>query len=80
MMLWLVVIQDKELPGELDVGIGFCDSEQAAQTLADSMLAQLVAVGRGRCVARFRAASTGEGYRASSLMRTCAAPDDRVTG
>jgi hypothetical protein len=66
---WVVVVQDKELLGEPDVGIGFEETEEAARDLGRRLVDLLAEAGRGRCVFRVRDVETGRGYRATAILR-----------
>ncbi len=69
--LWLVIVCDKELPGEPDVGLALTlGSSDDAETLGQRMAEELAAAGRGRCVYRARELEVGRGYRASALLAT----------
>ena len=69
--LWLVVIKDKELAGEPDVGVGVVDGTLTdATTAGATMLEALAERGRGRCVARATEIEVGRFYRATMWFRT----------
>jgi len=65
--LWLVVIKDKELYGEPDVGVGIIESDDTSvvDAAGAKMLEALVARGRCRCTARRIEIERGRFYRAS---------------
>lgn len=70
MKLWLIVIQDKSISGEPDVGMAFHDgSGDEANALASEMEAAMTAFGRSRCVSRVRSVETGRQYRVGSLVQ-----------
>jgi hypothetical protein len=70
--LWLVVIKDKELYGEPDVGVGLieADNESAADNAGARMLEALAVRGRCRCVARKVEIEPGRFYRSTAWFRT----------
>lgn len=71
MKLWLVVIKDKDLPGEPDIGMAVIEgNELAAQAKLDEMQRACIAAGKGRCVVRYREIERGKSYRATALLRT----------
>lgn len=69
--LWLVVIKDKELADEPDVGVCIIESddESAAHAAGAGMLSALATRGRHRCVARCTQIERGKFYRASVWFR-----------
>lgn len=69
--LYLVVLQDKSLYGEPDVGLGIYDGDEAgAHALGCEMEAAMAMLDRCRCVHRVREVVPGRMYRASAMMRT----------
>jgi hypothetical protein len=71
MKLWLVVIKDKELYGEPDIGVSIVEgNELAAKNKRDEMQAACANAGRGRCVGRYREIERSKAYRATALLRT----------
>lgn len=71
MKLWLIVIQDKSLYGEPDVGLAFVEgNELAAIARRKELEKECIAAGRGRCVGRHREIERGKAYRATALLRT----------
>lgn len=71
MKLWLVVVKDKELPGEPDIGVAFVEgNELAAKAKVDDLERACIEAGKGRCVGRYREIERGKSYRASALVRT----------
>lgn len=71
MKLWLVVVQDKELPGEPDIGVAFVEgNELAAKAKVVDLERACVKAGKGRCVGRYREVERGKSYRAAALLRT----------
>lgn len=71
MKLWLVVIKDKELPGEPDIGMAIVEgTESAAVLVGDEMVRACTVAGRARCVGRVREIERGKHYKARALVRT----------
>lgn len=71
MKLWLVVVKDKELAGEPDIGVAVIEgNELAAKAKVEEMECACIQAGRGRCIARHREIERGKSYRASALLRT----------
>jgi hypothetical protein len=71
MKLWLVVIKDKELHGEPDIGVAFVEgNELAAKNKADEMQLACINAGKARCVGRYREIERGKSYRSTALLRT----------
>lgn len=71
MKLWLIIIKDKELNGEPDVGIAIIEGNaRAAAMRRDEIQAECINAGRGRCVVRYREIERGKAYRATALLRT----------
>lgn len=71
MKLWLVVIKDKELYGEPDIGVAVIEgNEGAAIAKRDEMQRACIEAGKGRCVGRYREIERGKSYRATALLRT----------
>lgn len=71
MKLFLVVIQDKELDGEPDIGLAICEgNELAARALVQEMEESCRKNGRFRCVGRYREIERWKQYRATALVRT----------
>ena len=71
MKLWLVVIKDKELCGEPDVGVAIIEgNEGAAVAKRDEMQKLCIEAGKGRCVGRYLEIERGKAYRATALLRT----------
>lgn len=71
MKLWLIVVKDKELPGEPDIGMAFIEgNELAAKAKVDEMERVCIKAGKGRCVARYREIVRGKSYRATALLTT----------
>lgn len=71
MRLWLVVIQDKDLAGEPDIGLAVVEgNELAAQAVLREMEAACRDAKRCRCVGRYREILRGKHYRAKALVRT----------
>jgi hypothetical protein len=69
--LWLVVLQDKDLEGEPDVGCAFVEgNELAAKEVMRSMERDYRNAKRCRCVGRYREIERSKPYRAAALMRT----------
>ena len=74
MKLYLIVIMDKELAGEPDIGMAIVEGNAlAARRVAREMEAACIAAGRCRCVGRWREIERGKHYRATALLRTYAA-------
>lgn len=70
MKLWIVVVKDKELEGEPDIGVAFVEgNELAAKAKADELERACIEAGKARCVARYREVVRGKSYRASALIR-----------
>lgn len=68
---WLVIVCNKDLSGEPDVGLALSlGSSDDAETLGQQMVDQLAAAGHGRCAYRVRELEVGRGYRASALLAT----------
>ena len=71
MKLWLIVIKDKELAGEPDIGLSVVEGNlEAAEAKRDELEAKCIRAGRGRCVGRVREIERGKDYRATALLRT----------
>ena len=71
MKLWLVVIKDKELYGEPDIGVSIIEGNcMAAHAKAKEMEDACIAAGRGRCVSRVKEIERGKSYKATALLRT----------
>lgn len=71
MKLWLVVIQDKDLPGEPDIGMAIVEGNRlAADNVRDQMERDCTKAGRARCVGRVREIERGKHYKARALVRT----------
>lgn len=71
MKLWLIVIKDKDLYGEPDVGVAVIEgNELAAKAKVDEMQLACINAGRCRCVGRYREIERGKSYRATALLRT----------
>ncbi len=71
MKLWLVVVQDKALEGEPDVGIAVVEGNRlAAEHVCSDMEDACNRAGRARCVGRVREVERGRQYRATALVRT----------
>lgn len=71
MKLWLIVVKDKDLCDEPDVGIAIVEgNEGAAKAKVDEMQRLCIAAGRGRCVGRYREIERSKAYRATALLRT----------
>jgi hypothetical protein len=69
--LYLVVIQDKDLAGEPDIGLAIIEgNELDAHLKRQEMERACIAAGRCRCVGRVREIERGYSYRATSLLRT----------
>jgi len=69
--LWLVVVKDKELAGEPDIGMAVVEgNEMAAKNVAKQMEEACLAMKRCRCVSRVREIERGKQYRATALIRT----------
>lgn len=71
MRIWLVILQDKELAGEPDIGISFhLGEELGATAIGREMEAVMRLQGRCRCVHRIREVRQGDHYRTTALLRT----------
>lgn len=71
MQLWLIVVQDKDLYDEPDIGVAFIEGNRlGANIKAREMERACIESGRGRCVARVREIERGKSYRATALLRT----------
>ncbi len=71
MQIWLVVLQDKDLAGEPDVGLVFIEgNELAAQRAVKDIEEAARTDGRCRCVGRYREVLRGKQYRATALVKT----------
>lgn len=72
MKLWLVVIKDKELAGEPDVGVGMFETDDVSEveSATCAVLEALASRGRGRCVARRIEIERSKFYRATMWFRT----------
>lgn len=71
MKLWLVVVKDKEISGEPDIGLAFVEgNELAAKAKARELEDACIAAGRERCVSRYREILRSKSYRALALIRT----------
>lgn len=71
MKLWLVVIKDKALAGEPDIGATVIEGNRlAADNARDDMERACIAAGRARCVGRVREIERGKHYRLAALLRT----------
>lgn len=69
--LWLVVLKDKELRDEPDVGICLVEgTEDDAADAGRAMAHAAAEAGRGRCVPRWQRIDRGHLYRATALLRT----------
>jgi hypothetical protein len=69
--LWFVVLQDKELRGEPDVGICLVEgTEEDAAAAGRDMSRAAATAGRARCVSRWREVDPGCMYRATTLLCT----------
>lgn len=75
MKLYLVVIQDKDLPGEPDIGMTIIEGNQlAADNARDQMERECAKAGRARCVGRVREVERGKHYKARAMIRTSSDP------
>jgi hypothetical protein len=76
MKLWLVVITDKDLRGEPDVGMAIVEGNRlAADARREELEEQCRSAGRGCCVGRVREIERSRAYRATALLRTsCRTP------
>lgn len=71
MRLWLVVIQDKDLAGEPDIGLAVVEGNRgAAEIVMREMEAACREAKRCRCVGHVREILRGKHYRARALVRT----------
>jgi hypothetical protein len=71
MKLWLVVVKDKELAGEPDIGVAFVEgNELAAKAKVDELERACIEAGRARCIGRYSEVERGKSYRAVALVRT----------
>jgi hypothetical protein len=71
MKLWLVVIMDKTMLHEPDVGVAFIEgNELAAKAKTREMERACIEAGMARCVGRYREVERGKSYRATALIRT----------
>lgn len=71
MKLWLVVVKDKELSGEPDIGFAIVEgNELAAKAKVDDLERACVRAGKARCIGRYREIERGKSYRATALLRT----------
>lgn len=78
MKLWLVVINNKELYGEPDVGVAVIEgNELAAKAKLEEMERLCTASGKARCIGRYREIERGKSYRATALLRTATAEPGR---
>lgn len=70
--LWVVIIKDKQMLNEPDIGVCFVegDDEEPAKAASMAMLAQLANAGRARCVARYVEVQRGQWYRSTMLLNT----------
>lgn len=69
-MIWLVVLQDKELSGEPDIGMAVVDGDaQLAIDVGHDMEDELRAQGRCRCVHFVKPIELGKHYRVDALIR-----------
>lgn len=70
-MIYLVMIQDKNLYGEPDVALAVVDvsDEETAYEAAGPTIDQLANAGRGRCVPHARVVELGKFYRLGALVR-----------
>lgn len=68
--VYLVIITDKSMAGEPDVGMAVVEasSEEMAITIADNQLEALASAGRCRCVVRVRPIEPGYFYRPTFLL------------
>lgn len=78
-MIWLVVVQDKDMYGEPDVGMAIVEGDvQLAIDVGHDMEDELRATGRCRCVHYVKAIEPGKHYRIDALIRRYpSGPDDR---
>lgn len=68
-MIWLVLVKNKELPGEPDTWFALhTGTEAEAEILGVEMEDALAAVGQGRCVSRVRPIEPGRQYRMAAVM------------
>ncbi len=68
--IWLVVVQDKELAGEPDVGMAVvCGDAELASGVGRDMEDELRIAGRCRCVHHVRVIEPGKHYRVDALIR-----------
>lgn len=71
MKLWMIIIKDKDLAGEPDVGVAVIEgNESAARLRREEMERSCIEAGRARCVGRVKEIDRGRAYRATALMRT----------
>jgi hypothetical protein len=70
-MLFLVMIKDKNLPGEPDIALAVVEvtDEEAANLAAEPTLELLAQAGRARCVSRARGIEPGKFYRLGALIQ-----------
>jgi hypothetical protein len=69
--LYLVVLQDKSLYGEPDVGLAIHHGDESgAHSLGCEMEAAMAMLDRCRCVHRVREIVPGRMYRATAMLRT----------
>lgn len=74
-VVYLVVLQDKEMFGEPDVGMAIVAdedvyaAEKRAESVGRNMEGEMRAAGRCRCVAFVRPVATDTSYRIGSLIR-----------
>lgn len=71
MQLWLIVIQDKDLADEPDIGVCIVEGNRmAADNKRREMEKACRQAGRCRCVGRVREIERSKAYRATALLRT----------
>lgn len=70
-MIYLVLIQDKELYGEPDIALGIVDvtDDLEAQRAAADVIGDLADRGCGRCIPHVREIDLGRFYRLGSVVR-----------
>lgn len=70
-MIFLVMIQDKDLYGEPDVALAVVDAadDEEALRAARPTIEQLADAGRGRCVPHARQLEVGKFYRLGAVVR-----------
>lgn len=79
-IVWLVVLQDKDMAGEPDVGMAIVADEDVymgekrAESVGHNMEGEMRAVGRCRCVAYVRPIEADRMYRLGAILRTTVVP------